>query len=136
MVENTLFCNFNQLNSVITKLIDKINPKKIFLIYGKGSFYATNSNSLDVKFEFNSGGKTDNLAFDWFFSMFYDPKLISDMQTLDSAPAVLSLAGEDLVVSSSAPEGDQTGRTGFVSPVDGHTEYFASGTNHKQADLL
>ena len=89
-----------------------------------------NSNSLDVKFEFNSGGKTDNLAFDWFFSMFYDPKLISDMQTLDSAPAVLSLAGEDLVVSSSAPEGDQTGRTGFVSPVDGHTEYFASGTNN------
>jgi len=48
MDENTLFCNFNELNSVIAKLIDEINPKKIFLIYGKGSFYATKSNSLDV----------------------------------------------------------------------------------------
>lgn len=89
-----------------------------------------NSNSLDVKFEFNSGGKTDNLAFDWFFSMFYDPKLISDMQTLDSAPAVLSLAGEDLIVSNLPPSADQTGRTGFVSPVDGHTNYFSAGTNN------
>jgi hypothetical protein len=89
-----------------------------------------NSNSLDVKFEFNNGGKTDNLAFDWFFSMFYDPKLISDMQTLDSAPALLSLAGEDLVISNTSPKDDQTGRTGFISPVDGHTDYFSAGTNN------
>ena len=89
-----------------------------------------NSNALDIKFEFNSAGKTDNLAFDGFFGMFYDPKLISDLQSLDSPPAVLSLRGEELAVSESSPSSAQDGRTGFVSPVDGHTGFFLEGTDN------
>jgi len=48
MVENTLFCNFNQLDSKINNYINNANPKKIYLLCGKTSFISTKSNTLNV----------------------------------------------------------------------------------------
>ena len=48
MVENTLFCDFNQLDDIINNYINNTNPKKIYLLCGKTSFISTKSNTLNV----------------------------------------------------------------------------------------
>jgi hypothetical protein len=73
-----------------------------------------------VKFEFNGKGVTNQLAFVDFFliSMFFRKKVIDELQTTDSPPIFLDSDGTTLSV----------GGDGFVSPVDGFTDYLNGNT--------